>query len=206
MRIILAKPRGFCANTYILTADDKTAVVIDPGHAGVLDELLSRGLTCAYVLLTHCHFDHVAGVSALQQAGAKVICSAAEQPLVGTRADLYELFGAPRTPYTIDQTFVDGEKLCLCGIEFTALVTPGHTAGCACYQVDTENGKVLFTGDTLFAGTIGRTDFPTGDLSVLRHSLKRLAEMDGDLILYPGHEEETRMQTERKTNPFLCDL
>ena len=203
MQIILANGRGFCANTYILTIDGTNAIVIDPGHTGVLDELNRRGLTCCYVLLTHCHYDHVCGVPALQNAGAKVVCSELERPLVGTRADLYDLFGAPRTSYQVDETFSDGDVLSLCGISITAYITPGHTAGGACYLVEMDGKKVLFTGDTLFAGTIGRTDFPTGDLAVLRNSLMRLAKMEGDYVILPGHEEETSMQTERERNPFL---
>ena len=203
MQILLAKPRGFCANTYILTADGKNAVVIDPAHAGILTELQSRGLQACYVLLTHCHFDHVDGVPALQQAGAKVLCSVAEQPLVGTNADLYDLFGAPRTPFSIDATFDEGDVLSLCDMHLQVLLTPGHTAGCACFIAEKEGKKVLFTGDTLFAGTIGRTDFPTGDSAVLCQSLQRLAKLDGDYVVYPGHEEQTTLQRERECNPFL---
>lgn len=206
MQIIRISPRGFGANTYALTEDGKNAIVIDPAQKRVESELIKLGLTPAFVLLTHCHFDHVDGVRALQEAGAKVLCSDAEKPLVGTRADLYELFGAPYNPYRVDETLKDGETREFCGIKITTLVTPGHTAGSACYLVEDKNGnKYLFTGDTLFAGTIGRTDFPTGDLTALRESLRRLAGLE-DMPVYPGHEEETTISKERKENPFLCDL
>ena len=206
MQIIRISPRGFGANTYALTADGKTAVVIDPAQKRVEGELIKRGLTPAFVLLTHCHFDHVDGVAVLQESGAKVLCSEAEKPLVGTRADLYELFGAPRTPFRVDETLKDGETRSFCGIKITTLITAGHTAGSACYLVEDEEGnKYLFTGDTLFAGTIGRTDFPTGNLGTLRESLRRLATLE-DMPVYPGHEEESTIEKERKTNPFLCDI
>ena len=94
MEIIIIPPRGFGSNTYVLTQDKKTAVVIDPSQPRVQEELARRGLTAKYVLLTHCHFDHVGGVCALQNAGATVLCSEAEKPLIGTHVDLFEAFGA----------------------------------------------------------------------------------------------------------------
>ncbi len=207
MQIITISPRGFGANTYVLTQDKKTAVVIDPSQPRVQEELEKRGLVAKYVLLTHCHFDHVGGVSALQNAGAKVLCSEKEKPLVGTRADLFEAFGAPRSPYTIDETLKDNETRALCGIQIQTLYTPGHTVGSVCYLVHGERGeKYLFTGDTLFSDSIGRTDFPTGDISALRVSLRRLSALQGDMPVYAGHNEETSLETERKHNPFLVYL
>lgn len=207
MQIITISPRGFGANAYALTEDGKNAIVIDPAQTRVENELIKRGLKPAYVLLTHCHFDHVGGVSALQQSGARVYCSTEEKPLVGTAADLFEAFGAPRTPYSIDGTFSDNEEKELCGIKVKMLFTPGHTAGGACYLVTAKDGgRYLFTGDTLFAGSIGRTDFPTGNAEQLRASLKRLSALDGDMPVYPGHNEETTLGYERKNNPFMQDI
>ena len=205
MEIIKIYPRGFGANTYILTADNKTAVVIDPAQNRIESELIKRGLTAKFVLLTHCHFDHVAGVAVLQKSGAKVLCSEKEKPLVGTQADLFELFGAPRDAYTVDETLKDNETRTLSGIEIQTLYTAGHTAGSVSYLVKDGDKKYLFTGDTLFAGSIGRTDFPTGDMGVLRQSLRRLSALE-DMPVYSGHGEETTLETERKTNPFLIDL
>lgn len=207
MEIITISPRGFGANAYALTEDGKNAVVIDPAQPRVESELIKRGLTPAYVLLTHCHFDHVGGVSALQTNGAKVLCSEEEKRLVGTSADLFDAFGAPRSPYRIDETLSDGEEKELCGIKIKTLLTPGHTSGGACYLVTAKDGgRYLFTGDTLFNGSIGRTDFPTGSVSALRESLKKLSALDGDMPVYPGHNEETTLDHERKTNPFMQDV
>ena len=207
MKIIQISPRGFGANTYVITADDKTAIVIDPSSSHIQEELSKRGLTATHVLLTHCHFDHVFGVPALQSAGAKVLCLEEEKPLIGTKADLFELFGAPRIPYEIDETFQDNEEKFLSGISVKALHTAGHTKGSVCYLfTEKEGGRYLFTGDTLFAGSIGRTDFPTGDIAQMRSSLKRLYALDGDMPIYAGHQEETTLDTERKTNPFFTDL
>ena len=207
MKIIKIYPRGFGANCYAITTDNKTAVVIDPSQPRVKEELEKQGLTAKYVLLTHCHFDHVGGVSALQNAGAKVFCSEAEKPLIGTDADLFELFGAPRTAYAIDGTFRDNQTETLCGVSITALLTPGHTAGSVCYLIQDERGaKHLFTGDTLFSDSIGRTDFPTGDYGTITSSLRRLKNLQGDMPVYAGHNDDTSLETERKHNLFLVDL
>ena len=207
MEIITIYPRGFGANTYALTEDGKTAIVIDPAQSRVESELIKRGLTPAYVLLTHCHFDHVGGVSVLQASGAKVFCSEAEKPLVNTSADLYEMFGAPCIPYRVDETFTDNEEKEFGGIRVKMLWTPGHTAGSACYLITAKDGgRYLFTGDTLFESSIGRTDFPTGNIAQMRASLKKLSALDGDYPIYAGHNEPTTLENERKTNPFMQDL
>ena len=207
MEIITISPRGFGANTYAMTEDGKTAILIDPAQTRVESELIKRGLLPAYVLLTHCHFDHVGGVSALQASGARVLCSAAEKPLIGTVADLFDAFGAPRLPYKIDETFEDGEEKILGGIRVKMLWTPGHTSGSACYLVTASDGKqYLFTGDTLFEGSIGRTDFPTGNIGEMRASLQKLSALEGDYPVYAGHNDPTTLEKERKTNPFMQDL
>ena len=214
MELITISPRGFGANTYALTEDGKTAIVIDPSQPRVESELIKRRLTPAYVLLTHCHFDHVGGVSALQAGGAKVLCSDVEKPLVNTVADACDLVGAPRISYRVDETFTDGEEKTLGGIRVKMLLTPGHTAGSACYLITAKDGGMyLFTGDTLFAGSIGRTDLPTGNIGQLRASLRKLAGLEGDYPVYAGHDDPmgasdgpTTLENERKTNPFMQDL
>jgi glyoxylase-like metal-dependent hydrolase (beta-lactamase superfamily II) len=201
MEIIRISPKGFGANTYLLHKSDG-AIVIDPAGAHVVKAVEERGVKVEHVLLTHCHFDHVAGVNALQELGAKVHIGKEELPLVGTRADLFELFGAPRVPYRVDETFAEGEEKTLCGIKITALHTPGHTAGSICYLVEDEGKKYLFSGDTLFAGTIGRTDFPTGNIGEMQQRLRRLSALE-DMPVYAGHEEPTTIARERKENPFM---
>ncbi len=205
IKIHILSPYGFGSNTYAVTSDNKTAVVIDPSHPRIVQQLSGLGLTPSYVLLTHCHFDHVDGVESLQRLGAKVICSEQEKSLVSTEADLHQLFGAPKPAYTVDATFSDGEELVLCKIRFTGILTPGHTSGSACYLAQDEGGRYLFTGDTLFLDSIGRTDFPTGNLEQLRQSLKKLTALSGDMPVYPGHNEPTTLQREREENPFVID-
>ena len=201
MKVIKVAPKGFGSNTYLVTADDKTAVVIDPSGTHVEKECERRNLVPAYVLLTHCHFDHVMGVSLLQAGGAKVVCLDKEKKHFGTGVDLFDYFGAPRVPFTIDETVTDGETRTLAGIPFQVLSTSGHTAGSACYLLKDE--RILFTGDTLFEGSIGRTDFPTGSLAELRESLQKLRALEGDYTIYAGHNDDTTLETERKNNPFL---
>ena len=199
-------PRGFGANTYILTADDKTAVVIDPSSRSVLTELSDRELVPAYVLLTHCHFDHVMYVAELQQRGAKVVCLDKECQNVNTDADLFSLAGVERKPFTVDQTVTDNESFTLSGVTFTAYSLPGHTTGSAAYLVEEGGERWLFTGDVLFEDSIGRTDFPTGSMTEMRTSLRRLKNMDGEYLIFSGHGEDTTLETERRRNMFLQDI
>ncbi len=202
MEIILLSPRGFGANTYLIPTSAGT-LVIDPAQPRVEGELLKRGLQATHVLLTHCHFDHVGGVGGLQQGGARVYCSAEEKELIGTQADLFDFFGAPRIPFTVDETFFDGEEKTLCGLSVKAIWTAGHTKGSCCYLISDGEQTALFTGDTLFQDSIGRTDFPTGDIGRMRASLKKLCELQGDYPIYAGHNEPTTLERERKENPFL---
>lgn len=203
MQIIPIKSFGW-ANTYIVTEDGKNAVVVDPSRPTVDKELQKLGLQATHVLLTHCHFDHVGGVAILQEKGAKVYCLKEEEPLVGTPADLHEAFGLTRTPFRIDETLTDGQRMEIAGMQVEVLRTPGHTAGSCCYLINAkEGGKYLFTGDTLFQDSIGRTDFPTGDYEQMKASLRRLRALDGDMTVLPGHNDETTLERERQNNPFM---
>ncbi len=207
MNIITVSPRGFGANTYVITLDDQRAIVIDPAQPRVEGELIKLGLQPTHVLLTHCHFDHVGGVSALQQSGARVYASAEEKPLIGTDMDLAAHFGAPSPNYRVDEVFFDGEEKDLNGISVKMLLTPGHTKGsCSYLFTEKDGGRYLFTGDTLFMDSIGRTDFPTGSIAAMRDSLRKLCALDGDYPIYPGHNEPTTLDRERKYNPFIKDM
>ncbi len=203
MQIITFSPRGFGANTYVLTQDGKNAIVIDPAQPKIKDELLQRGLQPQFVLLTHCHFDHVGGTAAVCELGAKVLCSAAEKTIVGTSAELFDRFGLPRVEYTVADTFEDNEEKTLCGIRVRAIWTAGHTVGSVCYLVTDGEKRYLFSGDTLFADSIGRTDFPTGNIGEMRKSLQKLSALEGDMPVYSGHGEETTLERERRQNPFM---
>lgn len=196
MQVIKIYPTGFAANTYILTADDISAVVIDPAQAGILDEVTERGLEVKFVLLTHGHFDHIGGCAALQRAGAKVGCLSGEERLA-ILDNLAEAFGEGEVePFTVDFTVKDGEILDICGMQIKVIATPGHTAGGASYLVEDN----LFTGDTLFRDGVGRTDLPTGSYAQLEKSVKKLYGLDGDYTVYAGHGGDSTLERERKQN------
>lgn len=198
-KVIKIYPVGFAANTYLLTQDSKTAVAIDPAQPRIIEEAKRRGLEVSYVLLTHGHFDHIAGCAALQKAGAKVGCLAKERELVLGKGNCAKLFGERVPPFDIDFTFHDGEELLLLGMKFKVIATPGHTAGGACYL--TESG--LFTGDTLFEGSVGRCDLPTGNGAELERSVKKLYALAGDIAVYAGHGEDTTLAYERLYNGVI---
>ena len=198
-------PRGFGANTYILSADGKNAVVIDPSSYSVIRELESRNLVPAYVLLTHCHFDHVMFTAELQALGAKVVCLDKELPNMHSDVALFALAGVEEKPFTVDKTVKDEEIFTLCGISFKAFSLPGHTSGSAAYLTKNGEENWLFTGDVLFEESIGRTDFPTGSISEMRESLARLKKLDGEYLIFSGHGEDTTLSREKANNIFLQD-
>lgn len=203
LRVHRIDPVGFAANTYFVTSDGKNAVAIDPAQPRALEEAGRLGLNVQYVLLTHGHFDHTGGCAALQGAGAKVGIRRGEEALALGSDNLARSmggYGAGEFPaYRIDFTFRGGEVLELCGMRFLVIATPGHTAGGACFAVE----DMLFTGDTLFAGSVGRDDLPTGNGAQLNESLKLLWAREGDARVFPGHGDETTLDYERKYNGWM---
>lgn len=199
MKVIKVEPYGFASNSYILTADNSTAVVVDPSEERVLGVLKQNNLECKYVLLTHGHFDHVGTCGKLFQKGAHIYCSEREKDYVFS-AENKAIFGGVNIPhFEVSRTFRNGEKFSLCGIDFVAIHTPGHTAGSMCYLAD----GCLFSGDTLFRLSIGRTDLPTGNDSQIISSIKKLFALSGDLKVYTGHGEDTTLNFERQFNPYI---
>ena len=199
MQVYKIYPVGFAANSYLVTSDGKTAIAVDPAQPRIAEEAQKRGLDVKYVLFTHGHFDHIGGAAVLQQSGAKIGCLAAEKPLVLGKDNLAAMHGLILPRFTIDFTFRDGDVLELCGMTAKALATPGHTAGGACYLINNS----LFTGDTLFQGSVGRCDLPTGIGAELEKSVKKLYALDGDYPVYTGHGEDTTLDAERKYNAFI---
>lgn len=199
MTVYKIYPIGFASNSYLVTADGKTAVAIDPAQPRISDEAKQRGLEVKYVLLTHGHYDHIGGCAALQTAGAKVGCLDAEQPLVLGKDNLAQKHGLTIPPFSIDFTVKGGEEISLCGLNIKVIATPGHTAGGACYMIE----NALFTGDTLFFECVGRTDLPTGSGAVLERSVRALYALEGDYTVYAGHGEDTTLEYERKNNLYI---
>ncbi len=200
IQVIKIHPVGFAANTYFLTVDGKSVVCIDPAQPRAFREAEKHGLEVKYVLLTHGHFDHIGGCAALQEAGAKIGCLSGEERLA-VLDNLADSFagGSEIAPFSVDFTVKDGEILDICGMKIRVIASAGHTAGGACYLVE----DCLFTGDTLFRGSVGRCDLPTGDMEALERSVKKLYALDGNLTVYPGHGEDTNLEEERKNNGVI---
>ena len=198
-KVIKVYPRAFASNSYILTADGKTAVVIDPSEEGIFALCKENGLDVKCALLTHGHFDHIGGCGELSKNEVSIYCGEKEKELIFSKEYL-SIFGGVSVPkFEIAGTFSGGDEVKLCGINFKVIKTPGHTAGSMTYLA----GDCLFTGDTLFKGSVGRTDLPTGDFSKILESVKKLSALAGDYKVYCGHEDDTTLEEERNNNPYL---
>lgn len=200
MKIYKIYPVGFAANSYLITADGKRAVAIDPAQPRILTEAKERGLSVEAVLLTHGHFDHIGGCGALFRAGARIGCHKDEARLASGEDNLASTLGGgiKIEPFTIDFTFTDGQELSLCDLPVRVIATPGHTAGSACFLI----GDTLFTGDTLFECGYGRCDLPTGSYASMEQSLQKLFALDGNYKLCTGHGEDSTLDSERKYNGY----
>ena len=199
MNIFKIYPVGFAANSYIITSDGATCVVVDPAQPCIAEECAKRGLTPKYALLTHCHYDHIGGCGALYDLGCKIICGEDEKDLVFGEDNRAVFHGITIPHFEIYKTLSDGESTELCGIPFTAVATPGHTRGGMCYIA----GDTIFSGDTLFCRSVGRTDFSTGSYPALVSSIKKLYALGGDYKVLCGHGEDTTLSAERKFNPYV---
>lgn len=192
-------PVGFAANSYIVTEDGVSCVVIDPAQPRILEKCRELGLTPEYALLTHCHYDHIGGCGALWEQGVKILCGEDEKDLVFGEDNRAIFHGITIPHFEIYKTFSDGEEAELCGMKFKALFTPGHTRGGVCYV----SGRNIFSGDTLFCESVGRTDFATGSYRQLVQSINRLYALEGDYKVYCGHEDDTTLEHERMYNPYV---
>ena len=192
---ILTLPLGsYQTNCYIAWEDGQDdCIVIDPGYEPetVLAEVCQLGKSIDAILLTHGHFDHVGGVRFLvERADCPVYIHAAELSLPESFTD---------GPLFYTRNYGEGDVLSLAGLSLKVIHTPGHTPGSVCLLCE----DTMFSGDTLFMDSCGRTDFPGGDNALMRKSLKRLADLPGDYKVLPGHGPATRLSEERKYHPYL---
>ncbi len=197
---------AFGTNCYIVQTENCGAVLIDaPCYPDkILSKIESLGLSLKAILLTHGHCDHIEAVKALSdKTGCEVyIHEADEKMLHDHRLSLAGYFGTPFIPFDGAKTVADGDIVTVDGVSFRTISTPGHTAGSVCYVMN----DVIFSGDTLFFESIGRTDFPGGSYKTLMNSVKKLKALGRDYTVLPGHNESTSLYYELEYNPFLGDL
>ncbi len=189
-------------NCYLLKTD-KAAVVIDPGFdRDVVTEFLKENEDKErLILLTHAHFDHIGGADALRkETGTKIGIGKLDAPaLTDTILNLSDMFHAHIEPFSADYTYSDGDLITVGDITFKVIFTPGHTVGGVSYL----SGDCLFSGDTLFENSIGRTDFKGGDIKAMKKSLKKLISLGGSIKVYPGHGDSTTIAREKEFNMFV---
>ena len=192
MQIFTLPLGAYQTNTYIVANGDRCAV-IDPGFEPetVYGFLQAKGLTADAIFLTHGHFDHVGGVGKLTQL---LSC-----PVYIHEAELSMPQTITAGPLHYTHTYGEGDRVTAAGISFRVLHTPGHTPGSVCLVAE----DAMFSGDTLFYGSCGRTDLPGGDWATIRRSLNRLAQMDFAGTVYPGHGESTTLAQEKQYNPYM---
>ncbi len=205
MRTVVVGPLD--VNCYIVW-EDGPAFVIDPGGDAdvIAGELKKEGLPVAYIINTHGHFDHVGGDADIKAQGGVLAIHSEDAPMLDEAQDHGILYGVkiPEQP-SPDELLKDGMKLTAGSITLEVLHTPGHTRGGVCF-FDRKGGN-LFTGDTLFAGSVGRTDFEGGSFEELMDSIKNKILPLGDTVkVFPGHGPSSTIGREKMTNPFVMEL
>ena len=195
-------------NTYIMHgARAGACFLVDPAEAAPVRQAMEEyGLKPTHILLTHGHFDHILAVAELQKEyGAKVCIHEQEaNALSDPRVNLAMVASMHVPPCKADVLLKDGECFDAAGFGVKVIHTPGHSPGSACYVLEREN--IIFSGDTLFRLSVGRTDFPGGSAQTLFDSISdKLFTLPGDYTVYPGHMRKTTLEFERQHNPVMRD-
>lgn len=207
---------AFQANCNLLADEEsKTAIIIDPGDEPrrILDEVRNLGARVTHLLHTHCHLDHITGTRAVREAtGASILIHPKDRFLYdglkeqyGSMVRLFGLgLGEGEDPLPADGKLAEGASIPLGKSKITVLHTPGHTPGSCSFLLEDKDGPRLFTGDTLFAGAIGRTDLEGGDMDLELESIRsRLLTLNPETPVFPGHGPSTTIGRELKSNPWL---
>ena len=194
-------------NTYIVSNGDE-AFIVDPGdNADDICALLKRlGKRLVAILLTHGHFDHIGAVKRLTEVfvdnSPQVMIHSADLELISTNKNMGSYLGVDVEPFVPDLLLKGGETITVAGLKIDVIHTPGHTEGGVCYKVEDK----IFTGDTIFYCSYGRTDLFGGDFAALKNAIiNKLFRLQGNFMLLPGHGEPTTLDFERKNNPILTD-
>ena len=194
-------------NTYIIGDEEtKQAIVVDPGDEAdrVIEIIKEKGLEVHSVICTHTHFDHVGGVGDIKKAtGAKILIHKEDQQVYESARSHaafwgYDIADAPDPDGYVDE----GDEIKVGTLTFKVLHTPGHSPGGICLYGE----GVLLSGDTIFKGSIGRTDFPGGSMAEMKKSFRRLLDLPEDTKIYSGHGQDTTVSIEKKTNFFVSEL
>lgn len=193
----------FQTNCYVVSGNEKgKCILIDPADRAevIIEYLKEMNLIPEAILITHGHYDHFLAVPKLQQCyeGLKVYCHPLDCPKEKEEYDMGMVFPTVSAFENVT-SIADQEELFLAGFSIKVLHTPGHTPGSVVFLIE----DAMFSGDTLFAGSIGRTDFPGGNMQQMKQSLKKLASLEKDYPIYPGHEAYTCLSEEKRTNSYL---
>ena len=188
-------------NCYLLYENNK-GILIDPGHDAekILKEC--EGISIEYILLTHCHYDHIESLDYIKEVkNAKVVASEnCSENIQDSYKNVSEFFGKKVTFEKADITLSDGEVFTYSDFDIKCIHTPGHTNCSVCYIVDNH----VFSGDTLFHSNIGRWDLPTADVNELIYSINnKIYKLDDDFLVHPGHGDDTTISREKKFNIYV---
>ena len=200
---VISEKFGSMDNNCSLIIDEKTnqSALVDCNEFSqkMIDMIGDTDLK--YILLTHGHFDHIIGVRDTKaKYGAKVVISSEDEPMLSSsKLSLAAFCNAPQNDVEADIIVSDGDEITLGDIVIKVMSTPGHTLGSVCYIAE----NCIFSGDTLFYCSCGRTDFPSGSPEQMMSSLQKLKALDGDYKVYTGHNNLTTLDFERKNNPYM---
>lgn len=203
MKILYFKTGPISVNTYIVYNEKSLdGFIIDPGgnYKRIKKECSDYGIKLKAQLLTHGHFDHCGACAELQKEGIPVYIHKDDMEKLNNSYNLAGMFNISFNSFTAEKILNEGDKFTIAEINIEVLHTPGHTSGSVCYIIENN----IFSGDTIFKMSIGRTDFPGGDTKTLHKSIRdKIFKLKGDYNLYPGHDEFTTLDYERSNNPMF---